>query len=499
MSDLPPSTGSTRAPRPTLKDFGRSNSFLKEHQQYRAPPPAAIPPTATPPTLTTTTPAAAAAAAIGHSTSSTATHPGIDSVVEDSPSSAAASMTSSSKKYAFSGIPAEGQAVVSSGVEHSLSHDDCVPPTASTPAAKLVATIFYRGTPASAASATAASAPAATPAAFPLEPPADPAEQLDHLYGAYVSPLCTAAFLHMMSAFPHAPGAARQLTSSHRCLDSRERPRVVEVTLSPSPADGALLSLPDLRKHENIYNFEREWNVEVVLQHESLWRRHPRLVVFDMDATLITQEVIDLLAATITNPPDLAQRVAEITERAMRGELQFDSAFCERVKLLTGLSADIFVQLRPVIDVTTGVRQLVRALKRLGVKTAVLSGGFLPLTGWLAGELGLDYAHANEVVIDAATNQLTGEVLGKIVGPERKRELLIEIAAKEKIDMSQVVACGDGANDLLMLEKAGLLGVAWNAKPKVQMEADARLNSSTMLDMLYLFGFTSAEIAALIA
>ncbi len=217
-----------------------------------------------------------------------------------------------------------------------------------------------------------------------------------------------------------------------------------------------------------------------------------------MDSTLITQEVIDLLAATIKDPPDLAARVADITHRAMMGELEFDSAFRERVKLLTGLSGDIFHELRPVLDVTNGVRPLLRALKRLGVKTAVLSGGFLPLTSWLAGELGIDYAHANEVVIDSETGRLTGEVKGRIVGKERKRELLIEIAEKEGIPLEQVVAVGDGANDLLMMAAAGL-GVAWNAKPRVQMEASARINGDSMLNLLHLFGFTDQEIQHLTA
>jgi phosphoserine phosphatase len=144
------------------------------------------------------------------------------------------------------------------------------------------------------------------------------------------------------------------------------------------------------------------------------------------------------------------------------------------------------------------VRPLLRALKRLGVKTAVLSGGFLPLTSWLAGELGIDYAHANGVVVDEATGRLTGEVKGRIVGKERKRELLIEIAAKEGIPLEQVVAVGDGANDLLMMEAAGL-GVAWNAKPRVQMEASARINGDSLLDLLHLFGFTDEEVQRLSA
>jgi phosphoserine phosphatase len=211
-----------------------------------------------------------------------------------------------------------------------------------------------------------------------------------------------------------------------------------------------------------------------------------------MDSTLITQEVIDLLAATITDPPDLAAKVADITHRAMLGELEFDAAFRERVALLKGLPVTVFEQLRPVLDVTNGVPKLIKALKKLGIKTAVLSGGFLPLTSWLAKELGIDYAHANEAVVDDA-GLLTGGVPGRIVGKERKQELLLEIAQEEGVALEQVVAVGDGANDLLMLGTAGL-GVAWNAKPRVQMEADARLNTESLLDLLYLFGFTREEI-----
>lgn len=337
-------------------------------------------------------------------------------------------------------------------------------------------------------------APTTDPSTFPLEPPAAEPEPLDHLYGSYISPLCITSFLHLMSTFPLPPGSDN-MTSAHRCLDTPENPLVVELTLSPAPAP-SYLSLADLRKHELIYRFEREWNVDVALQRDLLWRRHPRLVVFDMDSTLISQEVIDLLAATIRDPPDLAGKVADITHRAMLGELQFEEAFRERVALLKGLSEEIFTELRATLDITPGVRPLIKALKRLGVRTAVLSGGFQPLTSWLAGELGLDYAYANEVVIE--NGKLTGEVKGTIVGRERKAELLEEIAAKEGIDLAQVVAVGDGANDLKMMASAGL-GVAWNAKPRVQMEADARLNGESLLELLYLFGFTSEEVATLSA
>lgn len=481
---------SSRPSRPSMTPGMRSSSFLREHQQYRPP-------------------------------QKPESHYGIDAVVEDMQ----AAPRPPREVSRFKGIPTPDNPpkIVDSGVRHDLSHPNCTPrPGARTD--KLVATLFYRSTaprisnvipspkrapsPQRSQSPSRATdsdipptmAPSSSLDTFPLEPPAAEPEPLDHLYGSYVSPMCIAAFLHLMSTFPLPPGA-NDLSSAHRCLklDSSQEhhPLVVELTVSPTPAQD-YLSISDLRKHELIYRFEREWNVDVALRSDTLWRRYPRLVVFDMDSTLITQEVIDLLAATIKDPPDLAARVADITHRAMLGELEFDSAFRERVKLLTGLPATIFQELRPVLDVTKGVRPLLKALKRLGVKTAVLSGGFLPLTGWLAGELGIDYAHANEVVIDEATGRLTGEVKGRIVGKERKRELLIEIAEKEGIALEQVVAVGDGANDLLMMEAAGL-GVAWNAKPKVQMEASARLNGDSMLDLLYLFGFTDEDIQHLTA
>ncbi|VUC30359.1 unnamed protein product [Clonostachys rosea] len=461
--------------RPQMTSSMRSSSYLSDHQQYR-------------------------------STRQPDAHHGIDTVVEDlSPSKAP------SPKH-FRGVPSEDAppTIVDSGVNYSFSHPNCTPSKGAS-ADRLVATLIYKSKPKGAISPVPKSpikgsasesnetlppnmAPTTNMEAFPLEPPTQESEQLDHIYGSFISPLCITSFLHLMSTFP-MQSEADEVHSSHRCLDNQENPRVVELSFSPAPLS-SYLSLNDLRKHEMIYRFEQEWNVDVNLQRESVWRRHPRLVVFDMDSTLITQEVIDLLAETIKDPPNLAERVAEITHRAMLGELEFDASFRERVRLLKGLPATIFEDLRPVLDVTNGVKELIRALKRLGIKVAVLSGGFLPLTGWLAGELGLDYAHANEVVIE--DGKLTGEAKGLIVGKERKRDLLVEIAAKENIDLSQVIAVGDGANDLLMLEKAGL-GVAWNAKPRVQMEADARLNGDSLLDLLYLFGFTAEEIESLTA
>jgi len=213
-----------------------------------------------------------------------------------------------------------------------------------------------------------------------------------------------------------------------------------------------------------------------------------------MDSTLIEQEVIDLVAASI----GVETEVSAITARAMKGELDFSSSFRERVRLLKGVDADIFTKLRSVIKPTKGARELIRAFKKMGVKTAVLSGGFIPLTGWLADDLRIDYAFANSLASDPETSKLTGEAVGHIVNAEKKRDLLFEIARQENIDLTQVVAVGDGANDLLMMKAAGL-GVAFNAKPLVQMEAQARLNGESLLDLLYIFGLTDEEIQSLIA
>jgi phosphoserine phosphatase len=465
------------AARPQLSSSMRSSSYLSDHQQYR---PSRAP----------------------------ELYYGIDTVVEDLPSSKGGSPK---PILPFRGVPSEDEppSIVDSGVTHGFSHPNCAPPTGQK-SDRLVATLFYkqRGSNAqsgarsptkvgggdSTESLPSNMAPTTDMNAFPLEPPTQDSEKLDNIYGSYISPLCITSFLHLMSTFP-MPHDADEPHSSHRCLDNQENPRIVELTFSPAPSP-EYLSLTDLRKHELVYRFEQEWNVDVNLQRESPFRRYPRLVVFDMDSTLITQEVIDLLADTVKDPPDLAERVAEITHRAMLGELEFEASFRERVSLLKGLPATIFDDLRPILNVTKGVRQLLKALKRMGVKTAVLSGGFLPLTSWLAKELGIDYAHANEVVIEGG--KLTGEVKGTIVGKETKRDLLIDIAAKEGLDLSQVVAVGDGANDLLMLDKAGL-GVAWNAKPRVQMEAAARLNGDSLVDLLYLFGLNGEEIDMLTA
>ena len=227
--------------------------------------------------------------------------------------------------------------------------------------------------------------------------------------------------------------------------------------------------------------------VDIAVQKESLYRRAKRLVVMDMDSTLIQIEVIDELARIA----GVGAAVAEITERAMNGELDFQAALRARVALLKGLEASALEQVYRNIPFTPGAKTLVRILKRLGFKTAVISGGFKFFTDRLKEELGLDYAYANQLeIIDGI---VTGGVVGPIIDGARKAQLLEEIAAGEGITLDQVIAIGDGANDLPMLGKAGL-GIAFNAKARVREQADTHINQQSLDSILYLLGLSEREM-----
>lgn len=216
-----------------------------------------------------------------------------------------------------------------------------------------------------------------------------------------------------------------------------------------------------------------------------------------MDSTLIRQEVIDLLAAHA----GVEAQVSNITRRAMEGELDFAASLRERVRLLKGLDAGLFEELKAAITITPGAEILLSVLKKRGVKTALLSGGFMPLATWVGKKLGIDHVAANELAV-SADGTLTGELREGciIVDGARKRELLLRIAEEEGVQgMDEVVAVGDGANDLPMMMAAGL-GVAVNAKKKVQREAPTRVNGEGALgDVLFLMGFTGDEMDDLAA
>lgn len=226
-------------------------------------------------------------------------------------------------------------------------------------------------------------------------------------------------------------------------------------------------------------------------------RRDKKLFVFDMDSTLIYQEVIELIAAYA----NVELQVAEITTRAMNGELDFKQSLLERVKLLKGInSTKIWDELYlNKIQITNGVEELSKGLKTQGCKLAVLSGGFIPLAQKVASKLGFDYAYANNLGFDVVDGQeiLNGVTFGRVVDGEMKKILLQEIAETEKIDLQNVVAIGDGANDLKMMSVAGL-GIAWNAKPKVQQAAPCCLNTKSMKDVFYILGYKDDEIASVL-
>ncbi|MFA5516439.1 MAG: phosphoserine phosphatase SerB [Desulfuromonadales bacterium] len=228
--------------------------------------------------------------------------------------------------------------------------------------------------------------------------------------------------------------------------------------------------------------------VDIAVQKEGLYRRAKRLIVMDMDSTLVQIEVIDELARLA----GVGDEVEALTARAMNGELDFSDALRGRVALLRGLSAEALEEVYRSIPFTPGAKTLVGVLKRLGFRTAVISGGFSFFTDRLQQELGLDYAFANALEIE--NGRLTGRVSGQVVDGARKAELLEEIAGREGITLDQVIAIGDGANDLPMLGKAGL-GIAFNAKARVREQADTHINQQSLDSILYLLGLSERDMA----
>jgi phosphoserine phosphatase len=229
--------------------------------------------------------------------------------------------------------------------------------------------------------------------------------------------------------------------------------------------------------------------VDVAVQRGGLHRRAMRLLVMDVDSTLITSEVIDLLAARA----GAADEVAKVTAAAMRGELDFSASLRERVALLAGLDESVISSVLAELRLTPGARTLIRTLKRLGYKCGLVSGGFTAVIEPLAASLGIDYVAAN--TLEIAGGKLTGRVLDPIVDKDGKTEALRRFAAQAGVPLSQTVAVGDGANDLGMIGAAGL-GVAFNAKPVVRDAADTALNVPYLDAILYLLGISRDAVRA---
>ncbi|HLU52429.1 MAG TPA: phosphoserine phosphatase SerB [Acidimicrobiia bacterium] len=264
--------------------------------------------------------------------------------------------------------------------------------------------------------------------------------------------------------------------------------RIVRIARYPVVAYELIVSNGDFDTlRQNLMQAGKEHRFDVAVQEERLERRLKRLVVIDVDSTLIQDEVIDLLAEAA----GVADEVKATTDQAMEGEIEFAESLRRRVALLRGLDVDVVEKVARSVRLTPGARTLIRTLKRMGMRTAIVSGGFSHVTDFLAAELGVDHAAAN--VLEVADGQLTGRLVGEVVDRAGKARILKEIAEKEGIPLEQVVAVGDGANDLDMLATAGL-GIAFNARSAVREQADVAINVPYLDALLFMLGIPRKEV-----
>lgn len=254
----------------------------------------------------------------------------------------------------------------------------------------------------------------------------------------------------------------------------------VEMSVRGTPKDKSLLQSEFMR-------LSREQGSDISFQEDNLYRRNRRLICFDMDSTLIQTEVIDELAMRA----GVGDQVKAITESAMRGEIDFCESFKRRVSLLKGLDESVMKEIAENLPITEGAERTLKILKQYGYKIAILSGGFNYFGNYLKQKFNLDFVYANELEI--VDGKLTGNYVGEIVDGKRKAELLKLIAQIENLNLQQVIAVGDGANDLPMLNCAGL-GIAFHAKPKVKENAKQSISSIGMDGVLYMLGFKDSYI-----
>ncbi len=274
----------------------------------------------------------------------------------------------------------------------------------------------------------------------------------------------------------------RRLSGRISIAEPRKNVRAcIEFSVRGTPRDRSAMQAELLR-------LSSEMEMDCSFQIDNMYRRMRRLICFDMDSTLIQTEVIDELAIRA----GVGDKVKDITERAMRGEIDFRESFKERVALLKGLDVGVMREIAESLPITEGVDRLMYVLKRYGYKIAILSGGFTYFGEYLQKKYGIDYVYANELEV-GEDGKLTGNYVGEIVDGRRKAELLKLIAQVEKVDIAQTIAVGDGANDLPMLSEAGL-GIAFHAKPRVVANAQQSINTIGLDGVLYFLGFKDSYL-----
>ncbi len=255
----------------------------------------------------------------------------------------------------------------------------------------------------------------------------------------------------------------------------------IEFSLRGTPKNRSLMQ-------SKLMHLASEQEIDFSFQRDDMYRRMRRLICFDMDSTLIQTECIDELAMRA----GVGDKVKAITERAMRGEIDFKESFTQRVSLLKGLDISVMKDIADHLPITEGADRLMSVLKRCGYKIAILSGGFTYFGEQLRRRYGIDYVYANELEIDE-NGKLTGRYIGEIVDGKRKAELLKLIAQVEQVNLAQTIAVGDGANDLPMISEAGL-GIAFHAKPRVKATAQQSINNIGLDGVLYFLGFKDSYL-----